>query len=679
MKIKIYNFLVNRHAGIKNRYHQYHDNAAGITKILSWIYLIWLNLLCLVTFQRFPKINTAIDTKKELPINKSESEVRYLKGKSVDWVVDELMKYDVISFDIFDTLVLRPFSKPSDLFYLIGNQLEIPDFKRIREEAEYQARIEKYSESGTYEVTLFEIWSKLHDMIDIPIEEGMRIEQEYEEILTYSNPFMKEVFMRLMEAHKRIIVVSDMYLSEKFLKKLLVMKAYFTIEKIYVSSEYGKSKANGKLFEYVLDDLKLEGSQIIHVGDNKRSDVKMPGKYGIRSLYYPNVNECGRDYRAYEMTNIIGSAYRGLVNNHIYNGLNKYSMEYEYGYIYGGLFVVGYCSFIHDYVEKNEIDKVLFLSRDGDILKQVYEELFDENVCRYAYWSRNASTKLMAESNKYDYFRRFLFHKVNQGISLKKIFSSMDMLHLLEDCLDFVKERITGVTRESTLDDKNVLVVKDFFDDNWDRVVESYKNQQIAARQYYQQLIGDSKKVAAVDIGWAGSGAMSLRYLFENKWNMDCEVIGLIAGTNTIHNAEPDSSDAFLQSKKLVSYLYSFGHNRELMKHHDLNKNFNVYWELLLSSPTSQFLGFGLENGKYTLKFGELDANQSGIKEIQRGILDFADEYVNHFGRPSDEEYSYMYNISGSDAYAPVLSASRNKEKYLKKINSLFDLQINVN
>mgnify|MGYP006974362159 CR=1 FL=1 len=53
-------------------------------------------------------------------------------------------------------------------------------------------------------------------------------------------------------------------------------------------------------------------------------------------------------------------------------------MEYEYGYIYGGLFVTGYCSFIHDYCRQHDVDKILFLSRDGDILKQAYELLYPE-------------------------------------------------------------------------------------------------------------------------------------------------------------------------------------------------------------------------------------------------------------------------------------------------------------
>ncbi|GAA7596542.1 hypothetical protein HpMMM16_03880 [Helicobacter pylori] len=36
--------------------------------------------------------------------------------KFLDEAKSEILKYDVISFDIFDTLLLRPFIKPTDLF-----------------------------------------------------------------------------------------------------------------------------------------------------------------------------------------------------------------------------------------------------------------------------------------------------------------------------------------------------------------------------------------------------------------------------------------------------------------------------------------------------------------------------------------------------------------------------------
>ena len=111
------------------------------------------------------------------------------------------------------------------------------------------------------------------------------------------------------------------------------------------------------------------------------------------------------------------------------------------------------------------------------------------------------------------------------------------------------------------------------------------------------------------------------------------------------------------------------------MKKHDLNKDYNVYWELLVSSPTEPFLGFELDKeGKVSLRFGQKDYNQEGIRQIQRGILDFAEAYTGHFrGLP------YMFDISGRDAYAPMLLAAGRRETYLKAIKKRFHPVINVN
>ena len=323
MRLAVYNFLVNRHPGIRQKYHNYHDRAHGYKNILSWFYLILLNLICFFTIGHYPKQANASNSgkHKKLPLTESESMVRFRQGKCVDDLVSELMKYDVVSFDIFDTLIFRPFSAPTDLFYLIGNEIGLLDFKRMREEAEYTARIEKYAESGTYEVDFRDIWLKLSEMIDISVDDGMALEHKYELEFCYANPFMKKVFDKLIKSEKRIVITSDMYLSKAFLNKLLHSNGYTGFERLYVSCEYDKSKSDGRLYDVVLNEMQIAPEQMIHVGDNEHSDVKIPKRRGISSCYYPNVNKHSIDYRASEISSIIGGAYRGIVNNHIYNGI----------------------------------------------------------------------------------------------------------------------------------------------------------------------------------------------------------------------------------------------------------------------------------------------------------------------------------------------------------------------
>lgn len=696
LRHKLYNALVNRQPGISYRYHKLHDGSVGIVKIVSWFYLLWLNFAYYVlwchSLGKLPQME--IYESKRLNSRLSESEA-YLKENPklmVSEYIRKLKDYDVISFDIFDTLIFRPLALPTDIFYLIGEGFDNIDFKNTRAWAEWDARVKCNQKYGHMEVTLEDIWHNLSEDTGLPMEEGMEKEKSIESSLCYANPFMKEVWKELRKLGKRIILVSDMYLPANCIAEILENEGFTGAEKVYVSNEYSKNKASGSLFKLVKRE--IGDVSVIHVGDNPHSDGVMAKANGFDTCLYLNVNHNALLYRPFDMSYLVGSAYRGIVSNHLYNGLNSYSIEYEYGFIYGGLFVLGYCDFIHRYYKLYGLDKLLFLSRDGDILKQAYDFLYADDNTEYVYWSRKAATKLMANEDRHDFFRRFIYHKVNQKYSIKEILHSMELDSLASQLGEwkniwlelekkrYVKGKISKTRQEHFIDlkpddeltDKNGYLLRKFIEVKWEQVLAIYQNQMDAAGIYYKEVLQGCCKAAAVDIGWAGSGALALSHLTEQVWNIPCKITGVIAGTNTIHNAEPDASEPFLQSGRLVAYLYSQSHNRDLLKKHDPNKDYNIFWELLLSSPRPQFQGFSLyEDGTVKLNFGSCDKNPQGIREIQRGILDFVREYYEHF-----KDFPYMFHISGRDAYAPMLVAASHNEKYLKEIEKRFSLERNV-
>ena len=158
-------------------------------------------------------------------------------------------------------------------------------------------------------------------------------------------------------------------------------------------------------------------------------------------------------------------------------------------------------------------------------------------------------------------------------------------------------------------------------------------------------------------------------------WKLPCSITGAVAGTNSVHNFEVDASEIFLQNGKLAAYLYAQSFNRDLWKKHDPNTDDNIFFELLLASPTPQFLGFELDevSGEVLYLFGKMDANPEGMKEIQSGILDFVRDYQKHFSG-----YPYLFCVSGRDAYVPILAASGNKKAYLKALKKKFEFEANV-
>lgn len=710
MKLEIYNFLVNRHSGIKVRYHAMHDDAQGMKRVLSHFYLLWLNFAYYCLFMKHLGIEDKSKVYEEKNLKTKNSETAAFRkanpGVTVSAFVEELSKHDVVSFDIFDTLIFRPFSQPTDLFFQIGKKLEYMDFCNMRIRCEYEARwihadeIKARNKEGQkqvvdYEVTLDDIWNRMQAVTDLDTRRGQAIEEALEQELCYANPFMKAVYDELIRRGKRIVITSDMYLGKSVLESILEGCGYTGYERFFLSNVYHKSKSDGRLYDVVREYVGRD-CDIIHVGDNLHSDIKMAKRAHFATLHYPNVNTDTLMFRPYDMSPIVGGAYRGIVNNRLYNGasLEGASMEYEYGFVYGGLFAMGYCAHIHEYVEAHDIDKVLFLSRDGDILKQVYERMYPADAIAgktaYAYWSRKAATVLMFDLDRNDFYRRFLYHKVNQGYKLSEILHSMELDSIADEIegfrigdmpADLIREEGRAITLHLSdeLCAKNVHVLREALDRLAMRIREAYRDRDAAAKQYYMSILRDARSAVAVDIGWAGSGAIALRRLCHEHWGINCDLRGMIAGTNTVYNAEPYQTETFLQSGIMDAYLYSMSHNRDLMKKHNPNLDYNIYWELLLSSPTQQFVGFKLNAaGEVEYDFGKYDANLAGIRDVQTGILDFVEDYMEHFGNPVTGDFPEMYKVSGRDAYAPMIVASSHHERYLKTIERRFALEMNV-
>ena len=663
--MKLYHLLVNKHPGICRRYHRLHDNANGFVKLLSWFYLLCLNFAYYFLFFHFLDSETdmSVYEVKRLKIDEPES----IKQMPPNELADILAKYDVISFDIFDTLIYRPFSSPTDLFYLIGIELEYMDFARIRCEAEDAARKKMMQKENHSEVTLDDIWKVMEIKTGIDAEYGKQIEVEYEKKFCYSNEYMLEVYRLLKQRDKKIIFTSDMYLPSDVILEILKKSGYES-EVLFLSCELKKSKCKGDLYEYIKKTVGIN-CKYIHVGDNQTADVTKAKHSGFDVHQILNPDRYSNVFRANDMSPIIGGAYRGVVNNRLYNGLNQYSKYFEFGFIYGGIFVLGYCNFIHRYCKSNNINKVFFLARDGEIIKKVYNTLYPEEKTEYIYFSRLAACKLTAEYDKYDYLKKMVYHKVNKNYTFKTLLESME----LEDLMNVSASENIGPDTKLTSD--NIEVFIQFFNEQWNIILKVYQPQKDAAKIYFSQYIEKKDRIAVVDIGWAGTGAIAIRNLLCKEWNYDAEVFGIVAGTNTIHNAEPNMSEGFLLNDTVVSYMFSSTSNRDIWKKHNCNCGHNLFLELLVSSSNPSFLGFYPCNTeeKYIIRFLEKENNSESILEIQDGIIQFVNDYFVHF-----KEYPYMFNIGGRDAYAPILVAMSCNNVYLKKIYELFNLKLDV-
>lgn len=645
LSLKMYKVLVNRNSYIKFNYERYvNSNRAKHNKapFISWVYLVKLNCDSILF-----KKNAREQTPVKSLINKESA--MYMTAESI---ADKLCESEVVSFDVFDTLIFRPFAVPTDLFYCVGEKLDYPDFRTIRIEAERSARHKKCES-----VTLKDIYDFLSERTGIESELGQKTEMETEMDLCTANPFMKKVWKIVQERGKRIILTSDMYLPSEFVGQLLESKGFTGFEKVFISCECRCGKHEGSIYEYIKKEMKTDS--ISHIGDNYGSDVKNALNHGINAIEYKNVNCSGNVFRPKDMSPVIGSAYSGIVNRRLYRGDLNFSPAYEYGYKYGGLLILGFCEYVHSIAAEKKADKILFFSRDGYIVKQVYDKLYKGENTVYVCWSRNAAAKLGAGLFKDNFIKRFITQKINHNISLYDIMNSIGIADW---------EFPFSLNDELTM--KNANAAERFILDNWDKLMDSYSDMDKAAKIYFSEILEGCKNVVTVDCGWAGSGNIFLEQIVNKKWGIECGFTGVLAGSNSYNQYDSDFSETFLLDKKLQVYCFSSAINRDKYMAHMPSANHNIYFELLFSAPQPSFREFALNGDGYELIFDDEAENEMYIREIQKGETDFINEYVRNF-----DKYPYMRNISGSDAYSPFMDAMKHSKKYIDKVFSecMFD------
>ena len=289
-RLKVYELLVNRVPGIKERYHKKRDN--GGSRLIAWLCLIGLNISYYIfrnkklkTYEKYPYYE-----EKLLPADGRESLLS--AGRTAADLAAALSAYDVISFDVFDTLIFRPFSRPTDLFFVLGNELEYPDFRNIRIICEHQARKKKNAAGQGSEVTIRDIYEELDaetgifsDAPEVSYEKELELEYKF----CFANPYMLEVVRELKKLNKRLVITSDMYLLRPHLEHILRNAGYPEFDEYYISCECGRSKSTGDLYDIVKESEKAAACaadlKFAHVGDNRISDLKNAEAHGFTAFY----------------------------------------------------------------------------------------------------------------------------------------------------------------------------------------------------------------------------------------------------------------------------------------------------------------------------------------------------------------------------------------------------------
>ena len=294
----------------------------------------------------------------------------------------------IVSFDVFDTLVLRPFVKADELFAYMETQSGMQGFSDARKKAEVDAR-KKLSK----EVNIDEIY----EQIDERYRPLKQTEIDHEIRFCHINPLIFPIYEKVRESGNRVIATSDMYLNGTIVKEILNGSGY-VMDAIYVSCDYDRTKGSGELFDLVLNQEKAKAEEMIHFGDNYISDYSEARRKNISAYQTPKIvdqalsEEENRPYLSfYQMhDDLAASVYLAQISEYL--NLKKDEPFFtRIAYALGGPLVLSYLNFVCGKASEEKIDRLLFVSRDGCCLKQIYEKYFYDQTmisCTYAYLSR---------------------------------------------------------------------------------------------------------------------------------------------------------------------------------------------------------------------------------------------------------------------------------------------------
>ena len=538
------------------------------------------------------KIRKKINTGKKINIQKIENSIK---------------EYKVISFDIFDTLLKRNVSTPEDVFAYVEKKYNIPDFTNKRINAEIKAR-KKHKER---EINIRDIYIEYGE--DFSIEE-LSVEEE----LITINRELVPLFKYCVE-NKRVILVSDMYLPEKFISKILLREGIVGYEKLFLSSSLNKTKKNGDMYEYVLDNLKIDKNEIIHIGDSIKSDYIVPRKKNIDAIHIPKHIE--------KTKKILGNTIEeDIINNFINNTILYNENEYyKFGYEKFGMFLWGYSKWLHTSILEAGIKNIYFFSRDGLIMKKAFDTLYSDVNTYYIEVSRRALRVPILWMN-YDFEHVLDMISPSKLISLTTIFDGVGLP--IENYTKIIKE--FGFNLTDTFDRSEICQNK--------KLIEMYNKlgpeiEKTSKKEYelLEKYINQNKlagKFAIVDIGW--SGGMQ-RYLSEtlNKLGINHEIKGYYIGVADYFKRNKN----VLQELDLNGYLFDFSHNENEV---DKRKPFVGLFETLFLEQNGSVKNYIEENNVVRgnrlpyeyIQDGKPTYELKCIQEIQRGAL----EFIKNFG-----------------------------------------------
>ena len=336
-------------------------------------------------------------------------------------LLDAIDRGDVVSFDLFDTLISRKVFYYTDVFELVRLQLyekgiDIPNFVSRRISAEKELSV-------GYAPKLEEIYEKIlkdETGVAVTAHDLALLEWETDSSLFVSREGMSAIIDYAKNKGRSVVITTDSYYSKEQLEGALCALKLDNYDEIFVSSEYGRSKANG-LFEIL--KRKYAGKIILHIGDDEYVDVEKASEsgveiyriYGAKDLY-DAVGCLGLDKNigVYADNAKVGLLLSKLFSNpFLFEGTDnkiKINDAKNIGYFICGPVIMDFMIWMMERSKKESLDNILLCARDGYLVEKIYNLMSDDGKAKYFLTSRISAIRAgVITQNDIDYVHSMKF------------------------------------------------------------------------------------------------------------------------------------------------------------------------------------------------------------------------------------------------------------------------------
>lgn len=562
-----------------------------------------------------------------------------------------------VSFDVFDTLLVRPTFLPEDVFYLLELQLiqefgpQFEEFCKIRQQSEKAVR-QRMNALGIEDILLSEIYAQLALYLNLDeqtTEKALNLELEKELSLLKPRESAKEIFETAKNEGKRIIVASDIYLNEAQLAYLLDNNGFSGFDDLYVSGALRMQKRRGSLFQRIARDMAVHGidpGEILHLGDNHFADVERARENGFNSFHFMKNTECyaGKTHcwpigpklqQASEADFGIRTMQAATIGRIFDDPFRRFARGTTFNndpFFYGALRLAPLLFFsMKSFAEtcaQNGINKVYFVTRDGHLPSEVFRQIA-KTLCLDFHVEELHSSRKVLQSLE--------FKDLNSGIraaagwlSNNRRFTFADVLAL---ATGMKPSELLGMVDAQDAVGFDTVVTWDNFDDFkrrlsrvWPKIEAAHDAHYTSIARYFDLKFGGNRahETAIWDVGYFHTTAHAL-----SKMGY---AVGLSG--HLIEIAHHKQRKVFTNSDfKKHSYLGAI--NNSLDDWYFSTKRHSVYLELLLSDPSSASRRYFTKDGKPIVLSEQdelLTLNVNPISEIHSGVVTAVDNLVSWLG-----------------------------------------------